>query len=484
MRYLICYGTNQKNYDDHMNVLLVNPPTGKYMRDERCQVPVDSRVAEPPRPPMDLAYIAALLEQAGVKCMIKDYPMEGGGWPDLENDIRYFEPDVMVINTTTPTLYSDLAACKVAKHINPNIVTVAKGAHFLFFDVDVLNGFQDLDITIRGEPEITIKEITSGAELRHIKGITFRLNGNLVRNENRPLLDELDNLPYPARHLLNNDLYRTPDTDEPITFIYTSRGCPGTCIFCAAGLVSGRKLRIRSIGNVIGEIEECIKRYRINNFFFRADTFTWDKDWVINFCKEIISRNIKIRWGTNSRVDTIDDQRIAWMRRAGCSVIGFGAESGNQEILYKMGKDITLPQIEGAVALCKKHNVESFLHFVIGVPWDTQKTVSDTMHFIRKIRPSFIEVNIAYPIPGTGFYDMCVKDKLLVEEVTGHNHILPATRTYYLSREELMETRKQILRDYYFNFWYIADRVSKLRSPRMAWNYCKAARKLFLNIFK
>ncbi|HTY45505.1 MAG TPA: radical SAM protein [Patescibacteria group bacterium] len=459
-----------------MKALLINPPTGKYMRDERCQVPVESRVAEPPRPPMDLAYMAAVLEQRGLKCMIKDYPMYArNGWPVLEKDIRGFAPDFLVISTTTPTLYDDITACTIAKHVDPHITTIAKGAHFLVFDTDVLRTFSDLDVVMRGETEMTIAEIASGSDLRRIKGITFRSSeGDLVRNEDRPLVDDLNALPYPARHLLDNALYRTPDTGEPITFIYTARGCPAQCLFCAAGLVSGRTLRVRTIPGVIGEIEECVRTYHIKNFFFRADTFTWNKEWVIGLCKEIVRRRMRIRWGTNSRVDTIDAERVAWMQKAGCRVIGFGAESGSQEILHKMRKHITVAQIEEAVRLCRAYGIDSFLHFVIGLPWDTRETIADTARFMRKVSPSFVEVNIAYPIPGTDFYDICSKEGLFEQEVVGRNHISPATRTYALSGRQLVEARKEMLRQYYMRPAYIFDSLARIRSPRIAWNYCKA----------
>jgi radical SAM superfamily enzyme YgiQ (UPF0313 family) len=435
---------------------------------------------------MDLAYMAAVLEKMGAVCMIKDYPMQASGnWLLLEADIRNFMPDFLIMSTTTPTLYHDLTACTIAKQVNAHITTIAKGAHFLVFDKEVLRAFHDLDLAIRGEPEMAVAEVVEGRDLRSIKGITFRSpEGVAVRNEDRPFLDDLDTLPYPARHLLNNHLYRTPDTDEPLTFIYTARGCPGKCLFCAAGLVSGYAIRMRTIPNVIGEIEECLNSYHIKNFFFRADTFTWDKDWVIDLCKEIVNRHIKIRWGTNSRVDTIDAERIKWMQAAGCRIIGFGAESGNQETLDKMKKHVTIAHIEKAVRLCRMHGVDSFLHFVIGLPWDTRCTIMDTMRLMYKISPSFIEINIAYPIPGTDFYDMCTTEHLFEQDVVGHNHILPATRTRVLSSQQLVNIRKEMLKKYYLRPWYIFDRLTRIRSPKVAWNYCKAGYKLCAHTFK
>ncbi len=251
-----------------MKALLINPPTGRYMRSDRCQAPVDTRVAEPPRPPMDLAYIAAVLEDIDVECRIRDYPMENKRWKELAKDLYDFMPDMLVIDTTTPTIESDLIACDMAKKINPKMLTVAKGAHFLVFDKEMLEKFENLDIVVRGEPEITMKELGSGKDYSEILGITFRINSEIIRNPDRPFLEDLDELPFPDRHLFNNQLYRTPDTNEPIAFITTSRGCPYHCVFCAAGIVSGYKIRTRTVDSVVKEIEECIKKYSIKNFFF------------------------------------------------------------------------------------------------------------------------------------------------------------------------------------------------------------------------
>jgi anaerobic magnesium-protoporphyrin IX monomethyl ester cyclase len=468
-----------------MKVLLLNPPTGRYMRSDRCQAPVDTRVAEPPRPPMDLAYISAVLESVGVACKIRDYPMEDKSWKEVSDDLQGFMPDIVVIDTTTPTIENDLITCDIAKKINFRIRTVAKGAHFLALDKEVLAKFKNLDIAVRGEPEITLQELAGGRDYSEILGITFRRDLEIIRNPDRPFLENLDKLPFPARHLFNNQLYRTPDTNEPIAFITTSRGCPRQCVFCAAGIVSGYKIRMRSVGSIIEEIEECIEKYGIKNFFFSADTFTWDKQWVINLCEEIITRDIKIRWGANSRVDTLDEDKATWMKRAGCYVIGFGAESASQFMLDKIGKDITVGQIENAIRLCKEYGIESFLVFVIGLPWETRETANETLRFVKKTQASFIEVNVAYPLPGTEFYNIARENGLFDEEtLCGHNYSNPLVRSYSLSTDELRDLRKKILKAFYMKPSYIAKRISRINSLRLALSYFKYGTRLISNLSK
>lgn len=455
------------------------------MRSDRCQAPVDTRTAEPARPPMELAYMAAVLEGLGAECRIKDYPMEGEGWQEAGADLAGFMPDMLVINTTTPTVESDLKICDIAKKINPKIQVIARGAHFLVFDKEVLERFGTLDVVIRGEAEMTIKELSSGMDYSKILGITFRGNKGVVRNADRPFWENLDALPHPARHLLNNGLYRTPDTNEPIAFINTGRGCADRCIFCAANIVSGYKIRTRSVGSVIAEIEECIGRYGIRNFFFAADTFTRHKQWLTDFCFEVSKRSLNIRWGANSRVDTLDEEGIILMKKAGCYVIGFGAESGSQFMLDKMNKGITVKQIGDAVTLCNKYNMESYLIFVIGLPWETKETIADTIRLVRKTRASFIEVNVAYPIPGTEFYNVAKDNGLFSEtDLFGHNYSTPLIRTFTLSACELGKFRKEILKAFYMRPGYIFKRLQKLNSPKIALNYFKYGIKLMNNLIR
>jgi radical SAM superfamily enzyme YgiQ (UPF0313 family) len=256
--------------------LLIYPPTGFYMRDDRCQAPVEGMTAQPARTPLDLAYMAATLEGVGVRCKIKDYPAEHQDWSNLERDLIEFYPDMLVISITTPTMSADLATCEIARKINRDIVVVSKGAHYLAKDEEVLNSYRDLDIIIRGESEFAVAEIATADDLVNVSGISYRRNGRIIKTPDRPFLDDLDKLHFPARHLLNNNLYLTPDTKEPITLIYSGRGCPHQCIFCAVPSVSGHKIKLRSPESIVQELEECVEKYNIRNFFFRADTFTWD----------------------------------------------------------------------------------------------------------------------------------------------------------------------------------------------------------------
>jgi radical SAM superfamily enzyme YgiQ (UPF0313 family) len=462
-------------------VFLMYPPTGVYMRDDRCQAPVEGMTAQPNRAPLDLAYMAAMLEQLGVVCKIMDYAAQKAPWEEVEKDINAFRPDLLMVSVTTPTIQNDLAVCRMAKKIDPSVLTVAKGAHFQSKDDEILLTHPELDLVIRGESEHAIVDIAEGKDYSSILGLAYRSGGQTKRNADRPYIEveDLDNLPFPARHLLNNDLYIAPDTGEPITMINTGRGCPHQCIYCAVTIASGYKLKVRSPKSIADEIEECVKKHKITNFFFRADTFTWDEKWVVDLCQMILDRGLKIRWGSNSRVDTISEKRLEFMKKAGCWIIGFGIESGNQEMLDKMKKRAKLADAENAIALCKKYGIHTYGLFLIGLPWETRQTVEETIAFAKKLNPSFLDFNIAYPLPGTEYYRIAKEMKLFEEsELSEGDYARPIVRTLTMSTDELIQLRKKALLGFYLRPSYIFRTLKDIRSPRIFMNYVRSGVRL------
>lgn len=454
---------------------LINPPSGLYIREDRCQVPVKGLTATAPRPPIDLAYLAGVLEREGVECRIRDYPVEGKGWNALREDLKTFAPDLLIVNVTTPTFELDMKACQIAKKLNSSIITAAKGGHITVFDVKALQEHPYLDIALRGEAEKTVEEIAQGKPLPEVKGVTYRVKGQIKRNPDREFIDDLDSLPFPARHLLNNSLYIRPDTGEPQTTIQTNRGCPGECVFCLAGRLSGKRLRFRSPKNIADEIEECVSKFGIRNFFFRADTFTWNKDWVIAVCKEIINRDLNIKWVCNSRVDTLDEERLKWMKGAGCWLISLGIESGSQRILNLMKKKIRKEEAKRAVELCKRFNIKTYAFYLFGLPWEMEEDVKETIRFAIELDSDYSEFHLAVPFPGTELYNIVLKEGLLEGDFQGYDHSLPVARTFFLSREDLVKWRRKAIYKFYFRPQYIARTLIHSPSPVSLLSYLRFA---------
>lgn len=466
---------DNSNPQNRRRVLFIVPPTGRYIREDRCQTPIDDMKTIALRPPIDLMYSAGSTEGAGCECRLVDYPAENKTWCHLESELRDFKPHVLMISITTPSLHKDVEAAALAKRVDPTILTVAKGAHFLVLDRETLERYPAVDCVIRGEYEATAAELGSGKPLADVVGITYRTaEGAIVRNPDRPFIDNLDAIPFPARHLTRNELYFRPDTMAPQTTIVTNRGCPHSCIYCLAPVVSGKKNRYRSTDNVLAEIEECVHKYGIRSFLFRSDLFTQNKKWVIELCQKIVDRGLKIEWASNSRVDCINLEMLQWMKKAGCWIIAYGVESGNAEILELIKKKATVEQAREAVKLTRQAGIKSSIYLLMGLPWDTPETLEDNVQFAKEIQPDFLEIFYTYPFPGTELHKVALEKGLIKEgEVPLDAYSNPAMGGIYMTREQFSAARKKALRRIYLQPRYIARTLASARSPQELGNYIK-----------
>ena len=435
---------------------------------------------------MDLAGMAASLEKENVVCKIIDCPMEKVGWERLAEEIKTFQPDMLVISTTISTIEKDLLACRLAKEIDKDIIMVAKGPIFLQEDEHIINCFDYLDIAIGGETNEIAEELAKGLDLSEIKGIIYKKNGVIIRNAARPFKEDIDELPFPARHLIKNEIYTRMDNGRPQATIETGRGCYGQCIYCLTRQVSGHKLRQRTSDNVIAEIKECISKYKIKDFHFRSDAFTTNKYWVIELCRKIADEKLNINWVCTSRVDSIDEEILRWMKRAGCWGISFGVESGSQKMLDLVKKGITVEQIKKAFRLCNKYRIDSFAYFLIGLPWETEETVNESIALAIEIDPSIAEFFIVYPFPGTEFYEIAVQEGLIREKGFKREgaYGLPSIDTLCLKKERLLELRKKALRKFYLRPVYMLKLLCRIRSSNELFNYFSKGSKALTVFFK
>lgn len=473
--------------------LLFNPPVGLYQRGEdRCQAEVDGGSATSLRPPNDLGYIASMLRKIGVTPVIADYPAEKKQWNHFEEDLKTIHPDFLVMSITTPTIKDDMKAFSLTKALNPGIFTIAKGAHFYTCNKeDFKEAMYDvMDIAIIGEAETIINNLLlakrNGSDLSSVRGILLRNHLNQIVQTGPELFwTDLDKIPFPARDLMKNHLYIRPDTGEPQATIQTSRGCPSQCIFCLSPLISGMKLRERSVGNIVAELEECVNKYSIRNFFFRADTFTMNKKLVIELCREIINRRLNIAWVANSRVNTIDEERLVWMKKAGCWLVAFGIESGNDEIQKIIKKGTTRAQAREAVKLCKKLGVKTYGFYLIGFPWETKKMIMETLGLAKELRCNFSEIHIAVPYEGTEFHKIAKDYGILTETAVGHNYFSnPVIGTLHVSKDELITLRKKALKSLYLSPRYIASTLIHIRSLKEIKNYAQYGFRLLRNLLQ
>ena len=458
-------------------ILLIYPPSPVLNREDRCQQPTKDLIVIPPLPPTDLMYLAAVAEKAGLEAKINDYSQNG----DYEADLKEFNPDYLVVNIATPTLEHDLDAVKKAKEICPNVITIAKGAAFLTLAERIIKEHNELDFGILGEAENTLKEILEGKPKAEILGLYYKENDDVKFTGNGPFIEDLDSLPFPARHLVDNNIYRRPDNNKVQATIKVSRGCPFHCFFCLATPVSGAKVRRRSPENIVAEIKECVEKYNIKNFLFWSDIFNIDKEWTMKLCQAIIDSGLKITWSANTRADTADLEMAEMMYKSGCRLVSIGVESGSQYMLEKMGKKITLNDVRRTVKVFKKAKIRIYNYFVIGLPWETEETVEETIKFAIELNSDFISFYTATPLPGSRFYDYALEHNLFDKETSFENaYYYPAVNTHNLSRERVFELHKSAIKRFYLRPLYILKMLSRIRSFAEIKNYFIAGMNVLL----
>ncbi len=474
-----------------VDVLLIQPPTGSYRRDDRCQSRVEDQTIQVHFPPMDLAYHAAVLERNGFICAIRDYSTAGTPPERALREIQEMKTHLVFFSSTQPTQANDLSFAERIKELDPDVKVVLRGEPVTYQDEGILSECPQVDFIMRGESEETFAELAKvllGGDphpLEEIQGLSFRKAGNVLRTPDRPFIKNLNDLPWPARHLLDQELYRSPETGNKLTTLYTARGCPYPCIFCPAPLASGRPVRLRAVEDLIAEIKHCINSFGIHEFLFHGDTFTYSKKWTLELCEAVIREGLTIRWGCNSRVDTIDREMLEAMKRAGCWVIGFGVESGHEETLKRIRKAVTREKIVDAFRLCRSVGIRSHAFFVFGFPWEGPEHLEADLTLAKEIDPDFFDFNIAYPLPGTELLTMVREEGLFDPvKVDQGGYALPATRTHRLSGVDLDRWRRKALLSLYLRPHYILRTLYRARSPKKIWMYTKAGSSKLFQLLK
>jgi len=478
------------------NVMLLYPPGKLYQRaEDRAQSNIDDSTASSVHACNDLGYCAAILLKKGYNVFLRDYQTEKSTAGDVKADILRFKPELIVISTTNATIKIDLDFINSVLTYH-NCRFVLKSAIFYDVDEELLNrlDFSHVSCLVGGEIDTVIGKVADGilfnnVDLSTVPGIIYHDGDSFKKTGFYTWECDLDSIPFPARNLMNNSLYTRPDTGEAMATIYVSRGCPSQCIYCLTPIISGRHVRFRSIENVFAEIEECYRKYSIRNFFFRADTFTIDREWAEKLCDRIINSDLhgKIEFTVNSRADTISEELLDKLKEAGCFTIAIGFESGNAETLKKIKKGTTIEKNLEAARLVKKSGIPLFAFFMIGFPWETHKHINDTFNLIFKINPDFIELHIALPYYGTELFDLCKSYGTLAGSTWGFDYFNPNTKgTATIPLEEIKKLKSRFLLRFYLRPSYICKRlIDCAHNPVIFKNYFSYGMKLVKkNVFK
>lgn len=394
-----------------VDVLLVNPPSPDGAIWIRSQHRVGRRSRENMIwPQVSLAQLAAMVHPE-YTVEVVDAIAERMTWEQFEALLRDRRPRFYITQVTAPTLTNDMYGAFLAKSLGA--WTMAFGTHVTPMVRETLEPFPALDFVVRGEPEYTFKELvqTLGTlgpteeepDLSQILGLGWRRNGEVVVNADRPFVESLDDLPMPLHHLLPLEKYRIPLVKGAYTFIVTSRGCTAGCTYCIKHVSYQWSVRVRSPEKIVEELH-ILNRLGIRSVHMYADLFTVSREQVVAICKLIIRDGLKIRWTCNSRVDYVDAEMLDLMGKAGCWMISWGIESGNELILKNARKGADPRKAARALTWAKQAGIKNWGYFIIGLPGETEETIRDTINLSKKLPLDLALFHVAAPYPGTPFF--------------------------------------------------------------------------------
>jgi len=353
--------------------------------------------------PVGLGTINAVLREAGHDSSLANFSR--ASWDEIRNRLRRLRPRILGISLFTFNRGAALKLARVARQVDPSLFIIAGGPHATHLAEHVLASQPSLDAVAVGEGEETMLELAcalrAGSPLERIHGLALRKEGGVMRTPARLPVSDLDRLPHPSLHYESFGVDRLAQFE----FLITSRGCPAQCTFCSTPEFWGTRLRYRSVEHVLDELTCLQKKFGLVTISFRDDTFTVDKKRTIELCRRILASGLHLLWDCQSRVNAIDEERLLWMRRAGCQHIQYGVESGSPNILEKLNKGIRLEQVERACELTRKVGMDLSLYLITGVHGETPEDILATLRLIRRVRPHDGIVSPLVVYPGTALYE-------------------------------------------------------------------------------
>lgn len=394
-----------------MKITFLNPPYLKmFSRSQRSPAVTKSGTLYFP---MWLCYAAGFAEQGGHTIDLIDAPAAGLVLDTVLERVRGFSPELIVVETSTPSIYNDVGVCDRLKEVLPGAFIILVGTHVSALPEQSLNLSQAVDAIAVGEYDATLPDLAAAIaakrDLARVPGICHRGPAGPVCTERRPLIADLDALPFVSRvyrRFLKIEQYFNPNALHPMVTITTSRGCPFHCIFCVyPQTMMGHKLRLRSVANVLDEIEYIVQAFpAAAAIFFEDDTFAAVKKRCSEISQGIVSRGIKVSWTANARAD-LDYETLRLMKQAGCRCLCVGFESGSQQLLDNIRKKIDIGKMTQFMADARRVGILIHGCFIVGHPGETKETMRQTLELAQRLNPDTVQF---YPImvyPGTEAYD-------------------------------------------------------------------------------
>ncbi len=432
-------------------------------------------VMSPPEfPPLGLQYIAAMLEKAGFKTVALDIDAEKLSLERLEQRLAELKPFLVGVTCTTPLFEQAVEIAAIAKRAC-NASTCLGGIHPTIAPLETIEP-KSVDFVVYGEGEITTTELAktlaeNSEDFKKIDGLVFKSKGTPIKNKARALIKNLDEIPFPARHLFNQLAYTYPDAlKSPAIGVMTSRGCPGQCTYCCTKCIFGLSYRFRSADNVIAEIEHLIEEYGAKEIHIWDDNFTVNKKRVFEFCDKVRAKNLhkKVLFSVPQglRIDQVDEEVLRALKSINVYAIGYGVESGNENVLKLCKKNTTKQMARRAISLSKKLGFDVWCFFILGLYGDSEKTIRETIDFAKELDPLFAKFLILKPFPGTEVFEQLDDRGLIVERdykkfglYAKPIHKLPG-----ISPKRLVELQNIAYKEFYFRPKKMFQQIKRLKS--------------------
>jgi anaerobic magnesium-protoporphyrin IX monomethyl ester cyclase len=424
--------------------------------------------------PIYLAYAAAVLSKAGLDVVGMDGVIDESSIEQFADKVAKISPDLIILETATPSINSDLIVAAEIKKRLPRTHINLIGTHATVFHTELLRKNKQISSIARGEFEGTLKDLALAikkgkTDFSSIAGLTWKgPKGKVTANKDRPPIENLDNMPYPAREIFKQDDYVEGWYKNKTFLMLSSRGCPSRCTYCLwPQRMYGHAFRARSPKNVVAEIEFLAKKYGAEEISFDDDTFTMDMRRASDICDLVIKSKsgVKMR-RCFSRINTVNEELIKKLRKAGCTYIAFGIETGSPVIMKSIQKGIQLDQAKKVIKWCRAAGIHTSTTYMLGFPEETKETVRQTIDFAKALDSDDVQFSITVPYPGTELYARCERQKLLLakswEEFDNSHGALIKTKG--LSREEVSRSVGRAYLEFYLHPRRILRILSNIRS--------------------
>lgn len=370
--------------------------------------------------PLGLGYLASVLEENGLDQIdLFDPEAERADMSEIAEKIKKVKADVIGLSCVTASYPTAKKISKIVKKVNPEAVLVFGGVHVSALPRETLEDCPEIDLLVLGEGEYTFlkicQQVAKGLTDFNFSGTAFRRGSKIIVKPYSDFISDLDQIPFPARHLVNLDNYCVPphmNFGKKSATLISSRGCPARCTFCASRTVAGSKFRAHSADYVVSEIKHLQEKYGVDHYIFEDDSFTISKRRVEDICRKLLKLEKAVTWSCFGRVNSIDGDLLKLMKKAGCLLIGYGVEAGNDKVRQLIKKGISKDQCRRAFQLSHKAGMKTQGFFMIGNPGETEETIKETIDFAIELDPTLAFFSPLVPYPGTEIYKDCLKFSL------------------------------------------------------------------------